>query len=65
MTQKEFFEQIKIEVNPITKLPELGVVFDSGVPDNPTRVINERDFFNRIKLIDGKIVIKLYNPNPL
>jgi hypothetical protein len=64
MNQKEFFEQIQITVNPVTELPELGVVFDAGVPDNPTPVINERDFFDRIKLIDGKIVIKLYNANP-
>ena len=64
MTQKEFFEQIQITINPITELPELGVQFDSGVPDNPTTVINEKDFFDRIKLVDGKIVIKLFNPNP-
>jgi hypothetical protein len=63
MTQYEFFSQIQITTNPVTDLPELGVVFDPGVPDNPTPVINEKDFFDRIKLIDGKIVIKLYNAN--
>lgn len=65
MTQKEFFEQIQINVNPITKLPELGVIFDPGVPVEPTPVLNEKDFFDRIKLVNGKIVIKLYNTNPL
>ncbi len=65
MTQYEFFSQIQITENPLTGLAELGVVFDPGIPDNPTPVLNERDFFDRIKLIDGKIVIKLYNANPL
>lgn len=62
MTQYEFFSQIQITENPLTGLAELGVVFDPALPDNPTRVLNERDFFERIQLVDGKIKIKLFDP---
>lgn len=65
MNMKEFYEQVDIITNPATGLDELSVEFDPSVPINPTPCISEYDFFSRIKLNDGKIVIKLYNANPL
>jgi len=60
MTQKEFYERVKILENTITGYNELQLVLDSGVPINPTRCTSEKDFYDRIAIDgEGKIVVKI------